>query len=63
MQTLYLPIEQHGLDKCPDHGIDGYKRYVALAIVGRNIHKLGSIIRKQLQEKEARKRGPYNKAA
>jgi transposase, IS5 family len=27
-----------GLDKCPDHGIDGFKRYVSLAIVARNIY-------------------------
>jgi transposase, IS5 family len=56
-------LEQHGLDICPDHGIDGFKRYVALAVVGRNIHRLGSIIRKQHQEQEKRKRGPYKKAA
>jgi hypothetical protein len=24
-------LEVHGLDMCPDHGIDGFKRYVALA--------------------------------
>ena len=34
----------HGLDKCPDHGIDGFKRYVALAIVARNIQRLGAVL-------------------
>jgi hypothetical protein len=38
-------LEVHGLDVCPDHGVEGYKRYVALAIVSRNIQKLGAIIR------------------
>lgn len=38
-------LEVHGLDKCLDHGIDGFKRYVALAVVSRNIQKLGQIQR------------------
>ena len=41
-------LEVHGLDKCPDHGIDGFKRYVSLAVLARNIQKLGA----GLQEKE-----------
>lgn len=53
----------HGLDKCPDHGIDGFKRYVALAIVARNIQHLGAILREQEQQKAARRRGPYKKVA
>jgi IS5 family transposase len=37
-------LEVHGLDKCLDHGVLGFKRYVAMAVVGRNIQKLGSVI-------------------
>jgi transposase, IS5 family len=37
-------LENHGLDLCPDHGIDGFKRYVALSIVGRNLQNLGNIL-------------------
>jgi hypothetical protein len=44
----------HGLDKCPDHGIDGFKRYVALAIVARNIHRIGNILWQREQQKLAR---------
>ena len=44
----------HGLDKCPDHGIDGFKRYVALAIVARNIHRIGHILWQQEQQQLAR---------
>ena len=40
-------LEVHGLDICPDHGIKGFERYVALAVVARNIQKLGTIIQKQ----------------
>jgi len=48
----------HGLDMCRDHGIDGFKRYVALAVVARNIQRLGAIVRSIA----ANKRGPYKKA-
>ena len=37
----------HGLDQCPDHGIDGFKRYVALAVMARNIHRIGAILKQQ----------------
>jgi len=37
----------HGLDRCPDQGIVGFKRYVALAVVARNIHRIGAILREQ----------------
>ena len=63
VESAINALEQHGLDVCPDHGKKGFKRYVALAVVARNIHKLGSVIRKQHQEKEKRKRVPYKKAA
>jgi len=53
----------HGLDKCPDHGIDGFKRYVALAVVARNIQRLGAVLRQQEQQAVDRRRGPYKKAA
>ena len=56
-------LEQGGLDVCPDHGIHGFKRYVGLAVLSRNIKRLGTIIRQQAKEKEERKRGKYKKAA
>ncbi|MFC1681738.1 ISNCY family transposase, partial [Pseudomonadota bacterium] len=49
-------LEVHGLDRCLDHGIDGFKRYVALAIVARNIQKLGAELQKKVQQQERRKR-------
>ena len=45
VESAINALEVHGLDVCPDHGLEGYKRYVALAIVSRNIQKLGAIIR------------------
>ncbi|MCP4760456.1 MAG: ISNCY family transposase [archaeon] len=45
-------LENHGLDRCLDKGIDGFKRYVSLAVVARNIQILGVYIRKKELEKE-----------
>lgn len=47
VESAINALEVHGLDKCPDHGIDGFKRYVALAIVTRNIHRIGDILWQQ----------------
>jgi len=33
------------LSKCRDHGIDGFERYTALAVLSRNIQKVGAIKR------------------
>jgi hypothetical protein len=47
VESAINALEVHGLDVCPDHGLEAYKRYVALAIVSRNIQRLGAIIRDQ----------------
>jgi IS5 family transposase len=58
VESAINALEVHGLDKCPDHGIDGFERYVGLAVLSRNIQKLGSEIRKkeQLTNKRQRER-------
>ncbi|MCU7911445.1 MAG: ISNCY family transposase, partial [Candidatus Thiodiazotropha sp. (ex Lucinoma aequizonata)] len=63
VESAINALEDHGLDKYPDHGIDGFKRYIALAVVARNIQRLGAVLRQQEQEKEQGKRGRKNKAA
>ncbi|MCW7551662.1 ISNCY family transposase [Endozoicomonas gorgoniicola] len=40
-------LEANGLDKCPDKGIDAFKRYVALAVVGGNLKRLGRILQER----------------
>ena len=56
VESAINALEVHGLDRCPDHGIDGFKRYVALAVLSRNIQILGSIKRsierQRLQEQK-----------
>lgn len=44
VESAINALEAHGLDRCPDHGLDGFKRYVALAVVARNVHRLGAIL-------------------
>ena len=63
VESAINALEVHGLDKCPDHGINGFKRYIALAVAARNIQRLGAVLRRQEQEAAQRKRGPYKKAA
>ena len=55
-------LEIHGLDKCPDRGIHGFKRYVALAILARNIQQLGVKLRNN-QLEILRRRETLKKAA
>jgi hypothetical protein len=52
VESAINALEVHGLDKCPDHGMGGFKRYVALAIVVRNIHRIGDILWQQDVERE-----------
>jgi len=56
VESAINALAVHGLDMCPDHGIDGFKRYVALAVVGRNLHRLGAILLAQEAEQEQRAR-------
>ena len=60
VESAINALEQHGLDICRDHGIVGFKRYVALAVVARNVQRLGAVLRQQEAE---RIRGPYKRAA
>lgn len=48
-------LENHGLDRCPDSGLRGFERYVALAVVGRNMQVLGTILWKQEEQRKKRK--------
>jgi IS5 family transposase len=69
VESAINALEVHGLDMCPDHGIDGFKRYVALAVVARNIHRIGAILWEQEQQREQWKKKysdrapPYKRAA
>ena len=55
VESAINALEVHGLDRCPDHGIDGFKRYVAMAVVARNIHRIGAILWQREQDRAKRK--------
>ena len=56
VESAINALENHGLDRCPDHGIIGFKRYVALAVLARNIQILGAALRKQSLKSLKRKK-------
>ena len=60
VESAINALEVHGLDRCPDHGLSGFKRYVSLAVLGRNIQQLGVKIRQEelalLEEQEKLKK-------
>lgn len=56
-------LENHGLDRCPDHGIEGFKRYVALAVLARNIQILGDLLQKKEIKKLRRQKKKESNAA
>jgi hypothetical protein len=56
VESAINALEVHGLDQCPDHGIVGFKRYVAWAVVARNIHRIGTLLWQQEQQRALRQR-------
>ena len=59
VESAINALQVHGLNKCPDHGLDGFERYAALAVLSRNIQKVGSIVR----DRERKKREEHKQAA
>ncbi len=55
VESAINALEVHGLDRCLDHGIDGFKRYVAMAVVARNIHRIGALLWQREQDRAKRK--------
>jgi hypothetical protein len=50
-------LEHHGLNRCPDKGLSGYKRYVGLGVLAYNLHRIGrALLEKQRQASERTKK-------
>jgi transposase, IS5 family len=62
VESAINALEVHGLDRCPDHGIGGFRRYVALAVVARNIHRIGALLWQKAQQREHGKNSYSNRA-
>lgn len=62
VESAINALEVHGLDICRDHGILGFKRYVAWAVVARNIHRIGALLWRQEQQRSlgTRNRGEHD---
>ena len=48
-------LTHHGLDICRDKGEENFKKYVSLAVVSYNLHRLGNLIKKQLNADSKKK--------
>ena len=44
-------LEHHGLNRCPDKGINAYLRYAGIGILAYNLHKIGNFLIKQKLKK------------
>ncbi len=51
VESSISALQNHGLERCRDHGLHGFKRYVGMAIVARNIQIIGHIV----QQKELKR--------
>lgn len=56
-------LEHHGLNRCFDKGLRGFKRCVGLSIVAYNLHLLGNALLEKEREQEMRKQKALSKAA
>jgi len=56
IESAINAVENHGLDRCLDHGKAGFERYVAVAVVARNILQIGKIVQARMIEEEKRNR-------
>jgi IS5 family transposase len=63
VESAIHAVENHGLDRCLDHGIKGFKRYVALSVVGRNIQILGHILQQRALKRLRKRYRKYGLAA
>jgi len=58
VESCINALENHGLDRCLDHGLNGFKCYVALSVLARNLQILGH----QIQQKELKRQKPRKAA-
>jgi len=48
-------LQNHGLKKCPDHGIHGFKRYVSMGMLAMNLQILGHAIQQKELKRQKKK--------
>ena len=55
-------LEHHGLNRCPDKGLNGYKRYAGFGILAYNLHRIGAQLLKKKRERLEGRRRPKKAA-
>ncbi|MDY0361772.1 MAG: ISNCY family transposase, partial [Desulforegulaceae bacterium] len=48
-------LQNHGLKKCRDHGITGFKRYVGFGVVARNLQIIGHALQQKELQRQKKK--------
>ena len=57
-------LEHHGLNRCMDKGLHGYKRCVGLSVLAYNLHVLGNVLKaKELAAEAKREKQRFKEAA
>ena len=56
-------LEHHALDRCPDRGIDNFRKYISMSIVAHNIHLIGALVQRKLQKQNRYKEANTRLAA
>jgi IS5 family transposase len=54
VESAINALEVHGLDRCPDKGLAAFKRYTCLAIVSRNLQRLGALVQRKARKASTR---------
>jgi hypothetical protein len=54
VEAAISALDNHALDLCRDHGLDGFKRYVALGILARNLQIIGHLAQQQALKRQRR---------
>ena len=63
VESAINALEANGLDRCPDHCTDSFKRYVVMAVVERNLHRLGAILLAEEAKTAVKERRRQRRAA
>jgi len=56
-------LEHHGLNRCMDKGLRGFKRYVGLSVLAYNLHTLGNVLLGAERKKEEQQQKRHMKMA
>jgi hypothetical protein len=54
VEAAISALDNHGLDLCRDHGLEGFKRYVALGILARNLQIVGHLAKQKALKRQRR---------